>query len=174
MARLLILYVMSQTSSSSFSATSTKSFQPVSKEEWQKIWLDKVSREFQRKNMPEAECQCHIGVIRRYLAEHPGNPRTIEIKKLKRFVAKQKADIRPSLMLFYTTIARSEVHMAALDTIRIAKAKPLPKNEVEISQSSPRKEALPRKKIRKQSPKAGSGTKKNENPKITRSTARTR
>jgi hypothetical protein len=152
---------MSQTSSSPFSAANAKSFRPVSKEEWQKIWLDKVSREFQRQNMPETEAQCHSVVIRKYLAEHPGNPRTIEIKKLKRFVAKQKADICPSLILFYTTIARSEPHMAALNAIRIAKAKPLPKNKTRMSQGTPHKEALPRTKTRKPSSKVSRGSKKN-------------
>lgn len=149
---------MSQTFS--FSATNAKSFQPVSKEAWQKIWLDKVSREFQRQNMPEAEAQCHSVVIRGYLAEHPGNPRTIEIKKLKRFVAKQKADIRPSLILFYSTIARSEAHIEALNSIHFAKRRPAPPKKTGVSQGISLKSDLPRMKTRKQSPKASRGSKK--------------
>jgi hypothetical protein len=129
MVRPLIFNGMPPTSSYAYPVAGTQSFRPVSTEEWQKIWLDKVARELEKRNIPAEESLFHLSGIRRYLAAHPGNPRTIEIRKLKRFVASQKADIRPTLIMFYDAIARSEPHLAALNSIGFIQHRKLPRKK---------------------------------------------
>ncbi len=94
--------------------------QNLSQEDWQKIWLDKYSRELSRRQLPEKEVQIHYSVLRKYLAEHPGNPRTIPLDKLKKFVSKPKTDIRQPLILFYTSVALSEGHVEALNSLKVS------------------------------------------------------
>jgi hypothetical protein len=151
---------MSPTSSYPYSIAESQGFRPVSTEEWQKIWLDKVARELQKRNIPEVESHSHCTVIRRYLAAHPGNPRTIEIKKLKRFITAQKTDIRPSLILFYDAVARSEAHLEALNSVSITLRNRLPHKKNSGAQTKKRPKPHPCIKTGKKIQKAGKRVKK--------------
>jgi|WetSurMetagenome_2_1015567.scaffolds.fasta_scaffold342859_2 hypothetical protein len=98
--------------------------QTPSPDEWLNIWLGKCSKELIKRELTEKESQFHCAIIRRYLSEHPGNPRAIDIEKLRRFVNKQKNDVRQPLILFYTNVALSEKHVQALNSIRPKKIPP--------------------------------------------------
>jgi hypothetical protein len=112
-----------------FSPLPAKGKQSLAPEEWQKLWLDKYSTELDKRHLSEKESQFHYAIIRVYLAEHLGNPRAIEINKLKRFVLKQKNDIRQPLILFYTNVARSEAHVEALNALVPSKVKKSTRNK---------------------------------------------
>jgi hypothetical protein len=110
----------------------------LSPREWEQIWLNKVSKELERKQVSTKESQFHHTILGQYLAEHPGNPRAISIEKLKRFVVKQKADVRQPLILFYTNVARSEAHIEALNAIKPRKAdKPAQNNRPKSPKTPP-------------------------------------
>jgi hypothetical protein len=106
----------------SFTPRIAKDKNSLSPKEWEQIWLNKVSKELEKKQVSTKESQFHCAILRQYLAEHPGNPRAISIEKLKKFVVKQKNDTRQPLILFYTNVARSETHIAALNSMTHAKA----------------------------------------------------
>lgn len=90
-----------------------------STEEWQEIWLKKLSCELTKHGISGDLSRFHYTIINKFLSENPGNPRMIDIKRLVSFVAKQKNDIRPPLIMFYETVARSEEHLAALKSLKL-------------------------------------------------------
>jgi integrase/recombinase XerD len=122
------------------SSSIPKDKQALSPKDWQKIWLDKVSKELNKKQLSEKEKQFHYAIIRRYLSEHPGNPRIVEIEKLIQFISAQKNDIRQPIVFFYTTVAPSEAHVKAINAL-------LPSKAISAAQSIPhpsQRPALPK------------------------------
>jgi hypothetical protein len=120
----------------SFPQRIAKDKNSLSPKEWEQIWLNKVSKELERNKVSIKESQFHCSILLQYLAEHPGNPRAIPIEKLKKFIAKQKKDIRQPLILFYTNVARSEAHMEALNSINPPKPNKPSQNKRKILQES--------------------------------------
>jgi hypothetical protein len=90
------------------------SFTLKSNSQWRDIWLDKLSRETERLTLTPELSRSHYVIVEKYLSENPGNPRTIECKKMLSFVAQQPNDVIPALIMFYETTAPSPIHCAAL------------------------------------------------------------
>ena len=86
----------------------------ASKMDWLDLWLNKFSAELAKLDFSPKQVQNNYTILRQYLSENPGNPRAIEIDKLKRFVSDQKIDVAPPLVIFYDKIARSEKHLELL------------------------------------------------------------
>jgi hypothetical protein len=84
---------------------------------WVDLWMGKFSTELAAKNIPELESRRYNEVVRKYLTENAGNPREIDLAKLKKFVTGQNVDAAPGLRIFYETVAPSEKHLEALDKI---------------------------------------------------------
>lgn len=121
----------------SFSPRIAKDKNSLSPKEWEQIWLNKISKELEKRQVSTKESQFHYTILQQYLAEHPGNPRAIPIEKLRRFVVKQKNDIRQPLILFYTNVARSEAHIEVLNSINPPKADKPTQNKRRISKETP-------------------------------------
>jgi integrase/recombinase XerD len=90
--------------------------------DWHKIWLLKLKREIDKRNLSQGISRFHYAIINKFLLENPGNPKTIPIEKLQAFLAKQQNDVRQPLELFYETVARSAKHLSAI----IQQSKPAP------------------------------------------------
>jgi hypothetical protein len=146
---LMILYGMTPTSPFSFSAADAQSFRPVSTKEWQKIWSSKTARELQNRGLSKEEAQFHLDVIHQYLSLHPGNPRLISLSKLKRFVIEQKTDIRPSLIVFYNAVARSEQHVTVLNAMKFPQRKKPSRKKTVRQPQEKRRRTAPRLKTKK-------------------------
>jgi integrase/recombinase XerD len=89
-------------------------------DQWRKLWLKKLSDELRRRGMSGALSRFHYAIVNKYLSEHPGNPRAIHTEKLVSFVARHNNDVKPPLVMFYETVARSEKHLTALRSISAA------------------------------------------------------
>lgn len=87
---------------------------PTTNDEWREIWLKKLSRELKSRGIGRDLSRFHYAIVKKFLSENPGNPRTIDVEKMLSFVGRQQNDVRPPLVMFYETVARSEEHLAAL------------------------------------------------------------
>lgn len=87
---------------------------PTTNDEWRELWLKKLSRELTAREIGKNLSRFHYAIVNKFLSENPGNPKTIGVEKLISFVEKQQNDVRPPLVMFYETVARSEEHLAAL------------------------------------------------------------
>ena len=106
--------------------------------EWREIWLRKLGRELEKRNLPCGLSRFHYAIINKFLTENRGNPRTIDIEKLFSFIARQKNDVRQPLIMFYETVARSEKHLTALreQSRQIPDQPPLKKQTETLVESS--------------------------------------
>jgi len=86
----------------------------LNSDQWRAIWLEKLSKELQRRGLSPSLARFYYAIVNKFLSEHPGNPREIDTKQLVTFVATQKNDVRPPLVAFYESVAKSEKHVAAL------------------------------------------------------------
>ncbi|HUI92000.1 MAG TPA: hypothetical protein VLX68_07125 [Chitinivibrionales bacterium] len=89
----------------------------TSNEEWRELWLGKFSTEMKNRGFTDEDTKKFVAVLTKYLTDNPGNPREIDIKKMKRFVKGHKSSAIPPLVLFYDAIARSEKHCEVLAAI---------------------------------------------------------
>jgi hypothetical protein len=86
----------------------------TSSDQWVDLWLGKFSTEIAKTKLSDDDKKNSISIVKKFLTKHPGNPRVIPVKLLRKFLTDQKADAIPPLILFYEVIARSEEHLAEL------------------------------------------------------------
>lgn len=85
-----------------------------SPEKWTEFWLEKLAGELEKLNCAPTEVLARKNILRLYLSKNPGNPRTIAIDTLRKFVSTHKAESIEPLTFFYTSISHSEKHIEAL------------------------------------------------------------
>jgi hypothetical protein len=90
----------------------------TSNEDWRDLWFTKFVAELETRDLLKDDVAFYGAVMKEFLTAFSGNPREIDMKKMTQFVKKQKGDAVPPLMLFYTSVARSEKHCEALGAIR--------------------------------------------------------
>jgi hypothetical protein len=93
-------------------------------EKWTEFWLEKFSIELEKLNCPSKDIVAQKSIIRLYLTKNPGNPRTVDIKKMLAFIKSYKTTAAPPLMLFYNVVSHSEKHLEALAAIAAIKKSP--------------------------------------------------
>jgi hypothetical protein len=95
--------------------------------DWRDLWLGKFISELKTKNLPSEESDAYRAVLSEYLTAYEGNPREIDLKKMKQFVFKRKSKSIPPLILFYQSVARSDRHLELLNELSAPKEKPASK-----------------------------------------------
>ena len=85
-----------------------------SSESWRRMWLDKLSESMIKTRLPQSRRLLYRDTVDRYLNENPGNPRRIEITRLRHFLETQQDDPSAALLFFYTNICASEEHLEML------------------------------------------------------------
>jgi hypothetical protein len=106
-----------------------------SPEKWTEFWLEKLAGELEKQNFAPPDILARKNILRLYLSKNPGNPRTIAIDTLRKFVAAHKAESIGPLTFFYTAVSHSEKHIEALAEAALKKTevpaktkRPLKKN----------------------------------------------
>lgn len=115
-------------------------------EKWTEFWLEKFSLELEKLRYPLKNIIAEKSIIRLYLTKNPGNPRTIDLKKMLAFAASRKTSAIAPLMLFYNAVSHSEKHLEVLAEMS-AEKKTLPYK----SKINPPKVLKPRKKRQEKS-----------------------
>lgn len=85
-----------------------------SDEQWREYWLSKYSHILIEKGLDDLQRRKYWAIIRRYLQENPGNPRTIAIEKVKAFVQAEPNNRYEPLELFYSKVTHSPAHLELL------------------------------------------------------------
>jgi len=99
----------------------------TSANDWRDLWLGKFISELKTKTLSSEESDSYRAVLAEYLTAYEGNPREIDLKKMKQFVSKQKNRAIPPLVLFYQSVARSDKHLELLNQLAATKEKPASK-----------------------------------------------
>jgi hypothetical protein len=93
-------------------------------EKWTEFWLEKFSVELEKLGFLPKDIAAQKSIMRLYLTKNPGNPRTIDIKKMLAFAASHTTAAIASLMLFYNVVSHSEKHLETLAALEAGKKVP--------------------------------------------------
>lgn len=92
-----------------------------SPEKWTEFWLEKLAGELEKLNYAPADILARKNILRLYLSKNPGNPRTIAVDTMLKFVSANRAESIEPLTFFYTAISHSEKHIEALAAAALKK-----------------------------------------------------
>jgi hypothetical protein len=98
----------------------------TSTSDWRELWLNKFMAELKNRQLSELEQKAYYSTLEKFLEKNPGNPREIDIDKTIKFIASQKTDVTPPLVLFFGAVAFSEKHLSAIAGMK--KKKPAKKD----------------------------------------------
>jgi uncharacterized protein YdaU (DUF1376 family) len=95
----------------------------TSANDWRELWLGKFLAELKNRNLSPEETAAYRTVLSDYLTAYEGNPREIDVKKMRQFVVKRKKAVIAPLVVFYESVARSEKHVELLGQLAAPKPK---------------------------------------------------
>ena len=124
-----------------------------SPEKWTEFWLEKCAGELEKQNFAPADILVRKNILRLYLSKNPGNPRTIAIDTLRKFVSAHKAESIEPLTFFYTAISHSEKHIEALAEAALKKTESPVKTKRPLKKNAKALNRPPKKSIHKKSKK---------------------
>jgi len=91
----------------------------TSHDDWIEIWLSKFIAECENRKLSADQIKADQIIVRKYLSENPGNPRAIDIKKFKKFIAAEGLAAIAPFEVFYESIARSDKHCEILTELKL-------------------------------------------------------